>query len=63
MRRWIQPLLRLLERTGRVFTYFNNHYAGCGPRSVEFFTRLFRERERLPSPRGPAADTMGGSSG
>jgi len=63
LRRWVPPLLRLLERTGRVFAYFNNHFAGCGPRSVELFARICGEAGSRPSPQAPAADTMGGSVG
>jgi uncharacterized protein YecE (DUF72 family) len=43
LRTWIPALIRVLNRTQRLFVYFNNHYAGCGPRSVEMFARMWRE--------------------
>jgi len=43
MRSWIPALIRVLNRTQRLFVYFNNHYVGCGPRSVEMFARIWRE--------------------
>lgn len=48
MRNWIPSLRKLLERTDRVFAYFNNHYAGCGPMSIDLFRRVWEET-------GPAA--------
>jgi len=43
MRSWIPALIRVLGRTQRLFVYFNNHYAGCGPRSAEMLARMWRE--------------------
>jgi uncharacterized protein YecE (DUF72 family) len=37
------PILRaLVERRVEVWTFFNNHYAGYGPGSIEAFRRLWR---------------------
>jgi uncharacterized protein YecE (DUF72 family) len=41
LRTWIPALIQVLNRTQRLYVYFNNHYAGCGPRSVEMFTRMW----------------------
>jgi uncharacterized protein YecE (DUF72 family) len=45
MRGWISPIRTLLARVPEVFVYFNNHYAGYGPGSLELFVRLWREEE------------------
>ena len=38
---WIPHLRRLLERGVRIYGYFNNHYAGHAPASVELFRKLW----------------------
>lgn len=45
MRGWIAPVRALLARVPEVFVYFNNHYAGYGPGSLELFVRQWREEE------------------
>lgn len=43
MRAWIPPLKAVLAKAFQVYVYFNNHYAGYAPGSVELFDRLFAE--------------------
>jgi uncharacterized protein YecE (DUF72 family) len=43
MRAWITPVKNLLRSAVPVYVYFNNHYAGYAPGSVELFARLFNE--------------------
>lgn len=43
MRRSIPELKWLTERAGRCLVYFNNHFAGFAPGSVELFTRIWKE--------------------
>jgi uncharacterized protein YecE (DUF72 family) len=43
MRAWIPPIKSLLARRIPVYVYFNNHYAGYAPGSVELFEKLFNE--------------------
>jgi len=43
MRAWVPPLRRVVDNGTRVYVYFNNHYAGYAPGSVEVFSRLFQE--------------------
>lgn len=43
MRAWIPPLKALLAKAFEIYVYFNNHYAGYAPGSVELFDRLFAE--------------------
>jgi uncharacterized protein YecE (DUF72 family) len=45
LRSWIPPIRRLLERVPEVYAYFNNHYAGYAPGSLELFARLCGESE------------------
>ncbi|MFN0149697.1 MAG: DUF72 domain-containing protein [bacterium] len=45
-RAWIPAIQRLLERNLKVFAYFNNHYAGFAPGSIDLFLRLWREEIR-----------------
>jgi uncharacterized protein YecE (DUF72 family) len=40
-RKWIPHLRRLLERGVRIYGYFNNHYAGHAPASVELFQKIW----------------------
>jgi uncharacterized protein YecE (DUF72 family) len=44
MRAWIPVIHQLLKRGVKVMGYFNNHYAGFAPGSIEIF---YREWERL----------------
>jgi uncharacterized protein YecE (DUF72 family) len=41
MKTWIPPIKNLLARKIPVYIYFNNHYAGYAPGSVELFEKLF----------------------
>jgi uncharacterized protein YecE (DUF72 family) len=41
MKLWIPPIKSLLSRGIPVYVYFNNHYAGYAPGSVELFSKLF----------------------
>jgi uncharacterized protein YecE (DUF72 family) len=45
LRSWVPPVRRLLERVPEVFAYFNNHFAGYAPGSLEMFARLWHETE------------------
>jgi uncharacterized protein YecE (DUF72 family) len=44
MERWVPTLAGLLERNIELFGYFNNHYAGHAPGSIELLRRVWRER-------------------
>lgn len=54
---WIPRIQAFLDRHVSVFVYFNNHFAGHAPGSIELFDRLLEEhrrrREAEPAP-GPA---------
>jgi uncharacterized protein YecE (DUF72 family) len=43
MKAWIPAIKKLLARTIPVYVYFNNHYAGHAPGSVELFAKLFND--------------------
>jgi uncharacterized protein YecE (DUF72 family) len=43
MKMWIPPIKRLLARGIPAYVYFNNHYAGYAPGSVELFGKLFND--------------------
>jgi uncharacterized protein YecE (DUF72 family) len=43
MKTWIPPIKNLVQSGVSVYVYFNNHYAGYAPGSVELFARLFKE--------------------
>jgi len=43
MKPWIPPLRDLAAKNIPVYVYFNNHYAGYAPGSVELFGRLFND--------------------
>ncbi len=43
MREWVPVLRRLASRVGDVYAYFNNHYAGFAPGSVELFLKTWEE--------------------
>jgi uncharacterized protein YecE (DUF72 family) len=43
MKAWIPPLKDLAAKKVPTYVYFNNHYAGYAPGSVELFSRLFNE--------------------
>jgi uncharacterized protein YecE (DUF72 family) len=44
MERWVPTLAALLERNIELFGYFNNHYAGHAPGSIELLRRIWRRR-------------------
>jgi len=52
METWIPVIRRLLGRGIRVLGYFNNHYAGFAPGSIELFyevwSRLGPEAREMP---------------
>ncbi|HYK87763.1 MAG TPA: DUF72 domain-containing protein [Acidobacteriota bacterium] len=41
MRQWIPPIKKLVADRVPTYVYFNNHYAGYAPGSVELFSRLY----------------------
>jgi uncharacterized protein YecE (DUF72 family) len=43
MRAWIPAIKSVLAKAVPVYVYFNNHYAGHAPGSVELFAKLFNE--------------------
>ncbi len=54
MRAWIDPVGELLRRVPQVLVYFNNHYAGYAPGSLERFAELWREAHpEETAPAGP----------
>jgi uncharacterized protein YecE (DUF72 family) len=42
-RAWVPVLRELLARTGRVYVYYNNHYAGYAPGSIALLSRVWNE--------------------
>ena len=44
MERWIPALASLLERNIEVYGYFNNHYAGHAPGSIELLRETWRRK-------------------
>ncbi len=44
MERWVPTLATLLERNIELYGYFNNHYAGHAPGSIELLRRIWRRR-------------------
>lgn len=42
-RSWIPAIRTLLERVPEVYAYFNNHYAGFAPGSIDLFLRLWAD--------------------
>jgi uncharacterized protein YecE (DUF72 family) len=57
-REWVEIGWRLIERQESVYAYFNNHFAGFAPGSVERFVRLW---EHVGS--GSSARPFGGAPG
>lgn len=45
MQEWIPVLRRLTDRVSDVYVYFNNHYAGFAPGSIDLFLKTWRETE------------------
>jgi uncharacterized protein YecE (DUF72 family) len=43
MEAWIPQIRRLLERQRLVYAYFNNHYAGFAPGSLELFHKVWNQ--------------------
>ena len=48
MIQWAPVVMRLLGRQDDVFAYFNNHFAGFAPGSVDLFARVLDEYRRAP---------------
>ncbi len=42
MERWVPALARILERDVDIYGYFNNHYAGHAPGSIELLREVWR---------------------
>jgi uncharacterized protein YecE (DUF72 family) len=47
MMQWIPPIKILLGKGIPVYVYFNNHYAGYAPGSVELFEKLFNADPKI----------------
>jgi uncharacterized protein YecE (DUF72 family) len=45
MREWVPVLRRLTDRVPDVYAYFNNHYAGFAPGSIDLFLRTWAEMQ------------------
>jgi uncharacterized protein YecE (DUF72 family) len=45
MKQWIRPIRDIVEKQVPVYVYFNNHYAGYAPGSVELFFKLYNGEE------------------
>ncbi len=43
MRQWIPPIRNFAAMVKPIYVYFNNHYAGYAPGSVELFSQLWNE--------------------
>jgi uncharacterized protein YecE (DUF72 family) len=46
MKNWIGPVRELVKNKVPVYVYFNNHYAGYAPGSVELFAELFNMKDQ-----------------
>jgi uncharacterized protein YecE (DUF72 family) len=44
MERWVSALASILERRVEILGYFNNHYAGYAPGSIELLRETWRQR-------------------
>jgi uncharacterized protein YecE (DUF72 family) len=55
-RAWVGLIRDLLDRRLDVFAYFNNHFAGCAPESVELFLRLWKREVHGAGPAGSTPD-------
>jgi uncharacterized protein YecE (DUF72 family) len=63
LRAWIPPLREILHRVPEVFVYFNNHYAGFAPGSLELFLRLWDEAApQAATPAGTSPEKREGDS-
>ncbi len=49
MKTWIAPIRERVKMQVPVYVYFNNHYAGYAPGSVELFARLYNADESTAS--------------
>lgn len=47
MRIWIEVIRQILKRRIQVMGYFNNHYAGFGPGSIELFGKVWDSMKEL----------------
>jgi uncharacterized protein YecE (DUF72 family) len=43
MKQWLPAVKDVVARQTPAYVYFNNHYAGYAPGSVELFSRLYNE--------------------
>jgi len=49
MKNWIGPMRERVKMQVPVYVYFNNHYAGYAPGSVELFAKLYNSDESMAS--------------
>ncbi len=49
MRQWLPSIKEVVARQIPTYVYFNNHYAGYAPGSIELFARLYNEGAGLPA--------------
>jgi uncharacterized protein YecE (DUF72 family) len=49
MRAWVPILRKLSAEIGDVYTYFNNHYAGFAPGSIDLFLKIWDEETATPA--------------
>ncbi len=47
MKLWIGPIKELVMKKTPVYVYFNNHYAGYAPGSIELFSRLYNSEPEI----------------
>ena len=45
-RSWVRTVRELLTRLPAVYAYYNNHYAGFAPGSIDLFLRIWEETEQ-----------------
>jgi uncharacterized protein YecE (DUF72 family) len=48
MQTWIPVIRQLLQRGIKVMGYFNNHYAGFAPGSIELFHQVWERMRESP---------------
>ena len=63
MTSWVDVCTKIVKRGVTIFAYFNNHYAGFGPASVQLFRNLAAEKGleilvNVPTPAAPAQSSL-----
>jgi hypothetical protein len=43
MEEWIRVIRQMLKRRIQIMGYFNNHFAGWAPGSIELFDRMWKK--------------------